>query len=281
MHFRGYGAEETKAATLRARTLIEQAEARGEAPEDPLLLFSVLYSLFVANFNSFNASAVTESAAEFLKLAEEQNAATPRMLGHRLVGVAETTTGNFAGALTHLDHVIASYNPTEHRQLATRFGQDIRVAALCFRSWVRWMIGYLDTALADARSAVEEARDGGQGIPLMYLLYFASYALILSGEYTAVNARLDELLPMATEKNAAQWRGGGMMHLGAIQALTGKASDAITMIPSGIAAWQSSGSIAFVPWYMSLAARAHAELGQFDDAWRHIDGALKAIGVTG
>jgi predicted ATPase len=53
------------------------------------------------------------------------------------------------------------------------------------------------------------------------------------------------------------------------------------MIPSGIAAWQSSGSIAFVPWYMSLAARAHAELGQFDDAWRRIDEALKAIGVTG
>src|SRR5262249_3946668 len=44
MHFRGYGAAETKAAALRARTLIEQAEARGEAPEDLLLLFSVLYS---------------------------------------------------------------------------------------------------------------------------------------------------------------------------------------------------------------------------------------------
>jgi predicted ATPase len=281
MHFRGYGAEETKAATFRAQTLIEQAEARGEVPDDPLLLFSVLYSLFVANFNSFSASAVTGSAAQFLKLAEEQDAATPRMLGHRLAGVAQTTTGNFTEALTHLDYVIASYNPTEHRQLATRFGQDIRVAALCFRSWVRWMIGYPDTALADARRAVQEARERGQGVPLMYSLYFASYALILSGEYRAVNSRLDELIPMATEKNAAQWRGGGMMHLGAMQALTGKASDAIAMIPAGIAAWQSSGSIAFVPWYMSLAARAHAQLDQFDEAWRHIDEALKAIGATG
>jgi predicted ATPase len=53
------------------------------------------------------------------------------------------------------------------------------------------------------------------------------------------------------------------------------------MIPSGIAAWQSSGSIAFVPWYMSLAARAHAELGQFGDAWCHIDEALKKIETTG
>jgi len=281
MHFRGYGAEETRTATVRARTLIEQAEACGEAPEDPLLLFSVLYSFFVANFNSFNASAVTGSAAQFLKLAEEQNAATPRMLGHRLVGVAQTTTGNFAEAFTHLDIVITSYNPTEHRELATRFGQDIRVAALCFRSWVRWMLGYPDAALADARSAVREAREVGQGIPLMYSLYFASYALICCGEYTDVNARLDELIPMATEKNAAQWRGGGMMHRGVIEALTGKASDAITTIPSGIAAWQSSGSVAFVPWYAAHMARAHAELGRFDEASREIAEALTAIEKTG
>jgi class 3 adenylate cyclase/predicted ATPase len=281
MHFRGYGAEETRAATVRARTLIEQAEARGEAAEDPLLLFSVLYSFFVANFNSFNASAVTESAAQFLKLAEEQDAATPQMLGHRLVGVAQTTTGNFAEAFAHLDIVITSYNPTEHRELATRFGQDIRVAALCFRSWVRWMLGYPDAALADARRAVIEAREVGQGIPLMYSLYFASYALIHCGEYTEVNARLDELIPMATEKNAAQWRGGGMMHRGAIQALTGNASDAIAMIPSGIAAWQSSGSVVFVPWYVAHMARALVELGRFDEARRHMAEALAAIEKTG
>jgi tetratricopeptide (TPR) repeat protein len=281
MHFRGYGAEETRAATVRARTLIEQAEARREAAEDPLLLFSVLYSFFVANFNSFNASAVTESAAQFLKLAEEQDAATPQMLGHRLVGVAQTTTGNFAKAFAHLDNAITSYNPTEHRELATRFGQDIRVAALCFRSWVRWMLGYPDAALADARSAVMEAREVGQGIPLMYSLYFASYALIHCGEYTDLNARLDELIPMATEKNAAQWRGGGMMHRGVIEALTGKASDAITMIPSGIAAWQSSGSVAFVPWYVAHMAKSLAELGRFDEAWRHMAEALTAIEKTG
>jgi predicted ATPase len=281
MHFRGYGAEETRAATLRARTLIEQAEARGEAPEDPLLLFSVLYSLFVANYNSFNASTVTGLAAQFLKRAEERGAATIQMLGHRLAGVAQATVGNFAESFVHSDRVIAYYSPAEHRQLAARFGQDIRVAALCFRSWVRWMLGYPDAALADASSAVREARGGGQAISLMYSLYFASYASIHCGEYTAVNERLDELIPMATEKNAAQWRGGGMMHRGAIELLTGNAAGAITMIPAGIAAWQSSGSVVFVPWYVSHMARAKAELGQFAEAWEHIKEALSAMETSG
>jgi hypothetical protein len=167
----------------------------------------VLYSLFVANYNRFSASMVTGLAAQFLKRAEEQGATTIQMLGHRLAGVAQATVGNFVEPFAHSDRVIAFYNPAEHRQLAARFRQDIRVAALCFRSWVRWMLGYPDAALADSSRALQEAREVGQGISVMYSLYFASYARIHCGEYEAVNERLDELIPMATEKNAAQWRG--------------------------------------------------------------------------
>ena len=43
----------------RARLLIEQAEALGEPPEDPLLLFSVLYGFWVANYVAFNGDAVS------------------------------------------------------------------------------------------------------------------------------------------------------------------------------------------------------------------------------
>jgi class 3 adenylate cyclase/predicted ATPase len=281
MHFRGYGALETKAATSRAKGLIERAEARGEAPEDPLLLFSVLYSFWVSNFNGFHAATVTDLAAQFLKLAEEQNAATPRVLGHRLVGISQAMVGNLAEASTHLDRAIESYNPVEHRQFAARFGQDIRVGALSYRGWILWMLGYPDAALADAKGAVKEAREGGQGIPLLDSLYFTSYPLIHRGEFAAASAQLDELIPLLTEKNASQWRGRGLMHRGCIQALTGKAVDAAELIPSGIAACQSSGSILFVPWYVSHLARACAELGRFDEAWRHIDEAFAAIKQTG
>ena len=48
-HIRGYAAPETQAATEQARLLIEQAETLGEAPEDSLLLFSVLYSFWITS----------------------------------------------------------------------------------------------------------------------------------------------------------------------------------------------------------------------------------------
>ena len=97
IHVKGYAAPETKAAVERARLLIEQAEALGEPPEDPLLLFSVLYGFWVANFVAFNGDAVRELAAQFLALAEKQGATVPLMIGHRLMGMSLLCYGRHRG----------------------------------------------------------------------------------------------------------------------------------------------------------------------------------------
>ena len=63
-------------------------------------------------------------------------------------------------------------------------------------------------------------------------------------------------------------------------ALTGKASDAVQMITAGLTAFRSTGATQFVPLYLSYLARAYAELGQFDDAWRCIGEAMKMVETT-
>ena len=134
IHVKGYAAPETKAAVEQARLLIEQAEALGEPPEDPLLLFSVLYGFWVANFVAFNGDVVRDLAAQFLALAEKQRATVPLMIGHRLMGTSLLFTGDIAEGRAHFDQAIALYDPAEHRPLATRFGQDVGVAILSYRS---------------------------------------------------------------------------------------------------------------------------------------------------
>jgi predicted ATPase len=81
MHIKGYAAPETKAATERARLLIEQAEALGEPPEDPLLLFSVLHGFTIANYVAFNGEALSELAEHFLALAKKGGRLSPSWLG--------------------------------------------------------------------------------------------------------------------------------------------------------------------------------------------------------
>ncbi|MGB8632441.1 MAG: AAA family ATPase, partial [Xanthobacteraceae bacterium] len=198
MHVKGYGAPETKAAAERARLLIEEAEALGEPPEDPLLLFSVLFSFWTASFVAFNGDAVRDLANQFLTLAEKRRATAPLMIGHRMMA-SVLHRGDFVEGRAHLDRAIALYDPKEHRSLAARFGQDVRVAALSYRSWALWMLGYPDAALGDASCAIKEAREIGQAATLMYALIHVCVIHIECGNYSAANEQVIELVSLAEE----------------------------------------------------------------------------------
>jgi predicted ATPase len=279
MHVKGYGAAETKAAAERARLLIEQAEALGEPPEDPLLLFSVLFSFWTASFVAFNGDAVRELANQFLTLAAKRRATAPLMIGHRMMG-SVLHRGDFVEGRAHLDRAIALYDPKEHRSLAARFGQDVRVAALSYRSWALWMLGYADAALADASRAVKEAREIGQAATLMYALVHACVVHIECGNYTAANEQVIELISLAVEKNAQFWKALGLSVQGCLLALAGKPADAIQMITSSITSLQSTGSTLWLPLHLPYLATAYAEVGQFDAARRCIDEAITAVETT-
>jgi hypothetical protein len=88
-------------------------------------------------------------------------------------------TGDIAAGRAHFDQALAHYEPAEHRPLATRFGQDVRVAILSYRSWALWFLGYPDAALPDAEQALKEAREIGQAATLMYALHHGSLTDLL------------------------------------------------------------------------------------------------------
>ena len=280
MHLKGHAAPETKAAVERARSLIEQAEALGEPLDDPLLLFSVLFALWTANAVAFNGDVCRDLAAHFLALAEKQRTIIPLMVGHRIMGVSLTSTGAFAEGLAHYDQAIALYDPIEHRPLATRFSVDVGVGILCYRSWALWLLGRPDAALADVDHALKHARKIGQAATLMHALALTSSTHIFCGNYAAASALLNELVALADEKSALYWKAWGTVSQGWLLGLSGKASDAVQMITTGINAHRSTGATIYVPMYLSHLMRAYAEVGQFDDAWRCIEEAMRAVVKT-
>jgi predicted ATPase len=280
LHVKGMAAPETKAAIDRARLLIEQAETLGEPPEDPLLLISVLWNFCVTHFVAFNGDVLRELAGQFLTLAEKQGATVPLMVGHRIMGATLAFTGEIAAALAHYDQSLALYDPAEHRPLAMRFATDTRVTVLCWRALDSWVLGYPEKAVADADHALKDAREIGQAATLMHALKFASVTHILCGSYATANTLLDELIVLADGKGAFYWKASGMMDQGSALALTGKASEAVQMLTCGITARRSTGATVYMPLYLSYLARAYAELGQFDDAWRSIGDAMTAVETT-
>jgi class 3 adenylate cyclase/predicted ATPase len=277
LHVSGYAAPETRAAVERARLLIEQAEALGEPPEDPLLLFSVLYGFWVANLVAFNGDVMRELAVQFLALADKQRATGPLMMGHRLMGLSLLHTGEITDGRAHLDRAITLYDPAEHRPLATRFGQDIGAATLSWKSLAFWLLGYPQAALADSEHALKVAREIGHSATLMYVLNFSAWTHILCGNYAAANALVDEFSGLKDQTGSLFWGAWGMMQRGCLLALTGKASDAVQTITCGLSAMRSTGTTMWMPLWLSFLARANAEIGQFDDARRCIGEAMTAV----
>jgi predicted ATPase len=111
----------------------------------------------------------------------------------------------------------------------------------------------------------------------MYALLFTSLTHILCGNCATASAQFEELVALAGQKSAAQWKAQGMLMRGCVFAVAGKASDAVPIITSGLTALRSTGSTNFMPWYLLHWGIAHAGLHRFDDASRCVGEAMMAM----
>jgi tetratricopeptide (TPR) repeat protein len=281
MHVKGHAAPETRAAIEQARVLIEQAEMLDERPEDPLLLFSVLYGFWLANYIAFDGNAMRELGSQFLTLAEKQRTTPALITAHRIMGISLVCTGSFAESRGHLNQAIALYDPGEHRALATRFAVDAAGSILSYRSWALWILGWPAAAIADAEQAVRNAREMGQAVTLMHALGHAAFTYFHCGHYREAISQSEEAIALGSEKGALFWKAWAMLNQGCVSALTGNSLDAIGIMNSGITAYRSTEATAHLPVYSTYLARAHADVGRFADARRCIDEAMCAVQTTG
>ena len=231
------------------------------------------------------ARAALLEGAEQLKRALDQIAtlpATPNLRReeiklHVAFANALTLTGDLVDGKEHYDRALAIYDPAEHRPVTTRSGRDVGVALLSSRSSCLWLLGYPAASRNDGERAVETARETGQPTTLLYALHASAFNHISCRNYAAANAQVDELIALADERGAPYWKALGTAVRGSIFAVTGKASDAVQALTSGITALRSTGATLYEPLWLSDLAMAYAELGQLDDAWRCIDDAIETI----
>jgi tetratricopeptide (TPR) repeat protein len=186
-------------------------------------------------------------------------------------------TGDLVGGKEHYDRALAIYDPAEHGLLMTRSGRDIGVTLLSVRSGCVWQLGYTAASRNDAELAVKNACETGQAATLMYPLLYSIVNHLRCGNYVAAHTQVDELVAFADERGAPYWKAVGTAVRGWLFAETGKASDAVSAITSGITSLRSTGALLYEPWHLWYLAMAYAELGQPDDARRCIDDAIDKV----
>ena len=281
-HVKGYTSPETIAAFERADALIEQADALGEHPEgeDALLRFSVMYGQWTGNFSAGNFARAAEHAKQCLALAEKQTRSAPLLVANRLMGGTLLISGQFQAARLHLDRAITLYAPEEHRSLATRFGQDIGVATLVYRSLVLCHLGYPERARVDVDEAVKGARDLGQAGTLVYAVGVGTLSEIHCGRFRLAEARVEELFALSEKYGLPFWRGFGELLRGCIFVATDRGDQATQLIGSGLSVLAATRMTLFSPFGLTCLARAHAACGRVAEAQNALSKALDAVSNT-
>ena len=276
---KGFAAPETKAAVEQARLLIEQADALGEHPDD-LLRFSALSASWGLATLAFNGDVSRILAEQFLLLAKRRVATVPLVRAHVMMGQTLLYAGVISEAVTHFDKGLALYDPADQGPLRVLAAGDARVQLLGFGSWAAWILGYPEVALVDADQSVKFAREIGDVGSLMLGLACAAAAHSLLRNHATTNTLSDELIALADEKSALYWKALGMTAKACMLAVSGKSSDAVHMLNSGFAAFRSTATTLYVPFFSMYLAVAYAELNELDNAWRCINETIAAIDGT-
>jgi class 3 adenylate cyclase/predicted ATPase len=280
MHTKGWTAPETRAAVEQARLFMERTEALGEPPEDPLVLFSVLYGVLVPNLLAFNGDVCRDLATQFLALAETRGTTAARVVGHRMLGLTLFCSGELEQARAQYNQALNLHDPAVHRPLAARFGQDTEGTALSYRAWASWMLGYPEAAARDAECAVKSARECGHAPTLLYALAVSPVIHMERGDYVTAKARNDELMVLAEEKGALIRKASAMTMRGRLMMHSGKIAEAARLMSAGVTAWSSTGTTLHLSHHLSFLAKVHAELDQYDEAWRCLGEAMRSIETT-
>jgi hypothetical protein len=135
------------------------------------------------------------------------------------------------------------YDAAAHRSLVTRFGQDLGVANLSFRSLALGLLGYPSAAQSDYNDAIRDAREIGHPASLMLaLIYKNLLEVFLTGDYQGAMTSINEVVSLAETSGALMWKVAATYCSGYVYSLTGKPFDGLPLIETNVAIWKSAGA---------------------------------------
>jgi len=258
---KGYADPEVFAALERANRLVTETAAVGTR-----LHFSVLYGLWVSNFNAGAIAAALEHAANFLSSAQSQPSSGPLLVAHRALAWSLMYSGDHRAALVHFETAVSLHRPVEHRDSAFHYGQDIGVSAFVMLSWALWHRGYPDQSARAADRALAYSRELGHAHTLAFAFWLAGMAAAFARDVATACARSNDCVALASEHGFPLWAAFGRILQGWTDAQRAEVTTGIARIRDGLAATEATGTRVATPLNLTLLAEALALAGKVDEA---------------
>jgi predicted ATPase len=273
MYSRGFGAEESKAAFIRARELAAAIENATER-------FTIYYGLWVGNFMRGELGFAREIAETFLHEAERGARTTECGFGRRLLGTACLWQGDFIEAQSNLVEALCIYDPERDREDRFRFGPDMGVGARAYLAITKWQLGEVGPARALIEEAVAHAVETGHVPTLVNAYLWKAHFEMVRGDAGIARHDAEIVVELSQENALTHFAAQGALQSAWSSARLDGRETGATQLRQALAAYTDQGNKLVVPFHQGLLAEIEAH-GDAEGALTRIDEALALAGETG
>lgn len=246
--------------TLHRSIELAESLGRGEAA------LRALVGLGTSQFVSGRTADAHRSAARALARVSPDSELTAA--AHLVFGGSAVSLGRPADGLTHLRR--AAEHGGAYSALSVGNRPDVHGPA--WAAHARWLLGDEEPARADAAEAVARARAAGHPYNLAVALSYAAVTEQLCGDTAAVDATVEELGELCARHAFAYYREWVVV----LQGWRRGDGAGVEAVRRGVDRLTRDGSLARMPYWLSLLADASARAGRPDDARAALDAALAA-----
>jgi predicted ATPase len=218
---------------------------------------------------------------ELLRLSRQRDDSGGLVLGHYSSGADLRIAGRFALSRSHVERVLALYDPISHHSLVDQVGLNLHANSQALLGVVLFCLGYPDQALAQSNAAIAEARRLSHPPSLASNLGHGAVLLLLIGDDVALGERAEELATLATEQGFPLWGAMGTIYRGWVKVKNGEVAVGMSLLRNGSAAYRATGARVWMPHWLPLLAAACEIAGQVEETVTQLDDALQIVERTG
>ncbi|MFC2029665.1 AAA family ATPase [Chloroflexota bacterium] len=271
---KGTQSTEAELANTRARELCQQMGKTSQ-------LSRVVGELAIMYYVRAEHQRARAHAEEALSLAHQTG--DPLLVGVTQwhLGVVLFGLGEYSASHTHLEQVIAFYNPEEHhRPFLFLRGSDAGVGALAYDACCLWCLGYPEQALRRSQEALALARELGHPFSRADVLCYAGCNLSeMRRDALALRDHAEELMRVASETSLMWWP-QGQRFLGSALAMLGQVDEGMAQMKESIPAIQSNRAFCCLSDALCHLAQAQAAAGRPEEGLVTLAEALAFVEQT-
>jgi predicted ATPase len=272
MYSRGFAAEESKAAFVRARELAAVIDNATER-------FTIYYGLWVGHMLRSELRFAREIAETFLREAE-RGARTECGVGRRLVGSTCLWQGDFIEAQTNLVEALSMYDPERDREVRFRFGQDTGAVARAHLANTKWQLGEVGPARVLIEEAVAYAIETGHVPTLANTYQLKARFETVCGDAEAARRDAEIVVKLSQENAMTLFTAWGALQSAWASARLDGHETGVMELRQALAVHTNQGNKLYVPFYQGSLAEIEAQ-DDAEGALSRIDEALALAGEGG